>query len=333
MLISQTTTPLTEPSLREALLFGGKRAEWEELFDLAPGFRHDDSVQCVIETQARREESRRASERRGVWCAPAPSSGRVARPHIFRAAFRKDIGGVTGASDFWFDADRATVDGGTGKTKWIVDYVDSAHVLEQLTSGNQPALPATSAKFGGAKAFTFVRASSHYLTSNRAASLWSIYNEPNGVSIWLAFAPTSGANTHYLISTCESDVNPGFLIYYTASQLWAAIGKSPAAARPAMGIGAITTNVATYVELEHASALTPDVQSWLKTTAAGSADYSVAPVAAVATAPLRVGASAQTAVAAADMELRGIYGLRRNANTATRVIFQSWFAAQTAGSL
>ena len=88
MLIGQTVSSLRTPSLREATLFGGHRAEWERVFDYAASCRQDDAVSRVLEQEARREEQRRERERKLLWTMPAPSCESVSRPHIFAVCMR-----------------------------------------------------------------------------------------------------------------------------------------------------------------------------------------------------------------------------------------------------
>ena len=69
-----------------------------------------------------------------------------------------------------FTADRYTVDGTSGKTASLVDWIDSAHAVEQGTSGAQCAVPAADSTLNGAYSLTFAGAQRYI--SNRAAGLF-----------------------------------------------------------------------------------------------------------------------------------------------------------------
>jgi hypothetical protein len=101
------------------------RINLEKVFDLSMDLRTDEAVQRTLESEQRRRQK--------IWFMPHAGGG-MFRPHIFRALFQKDIGGVAGVSDCWFDADLYTVDGGSGKVLDFVDYIDQTHILSHMRS-------------------------------------------------------------------------------------------------------------------------------------------------------------------------------------------------------
>jgi hypothetical protein len=198
MLISQTVSPLHTPSMREAMLFGGTRREWEELLDQAPGYRHDEAVLRALEGEARREELRRARERKLIHCAPMPAAAAIARPNVFRTAFQKNIGGVSGESDVWWDGSYVAIDGG-GKVSDAIDYIDNAHTLRQASMGAlQVAAPVADAAMANALSLPFV--GTQVYQSTRAASLFSYLNNTPSRIIVCA-KPTSATGVQIILET------------------------------------------------------------------------------------------------------------------------------------
>jgi hypothetical protein len=70
-----------------------------------------------------------------------------------------------------FNADLYVIDGGSGKTRAVVDHNDLAHWLDQSDTTKQCALPAAHAGLGGALAFDINAAGIGYV-SNRPGSAW-----------------------------------------------------------------------------------------------------------------------------------------------------------------
>lgn len=140
-----------------------ERDDWHDVLDRASAYRWDDAVLRVVESEARREEHARRR-----WFMPAVGMCGGPRPNVFRAAFQKDIGGVAGVSDSWFDASYYVVDGVSGKVSDLVDYIDPTHTFRQATSAVQPAVPASDVAFGGANVLVF--ANNEFFVSTRPAS-------------------------------------------------------------------------------------------------------------------------------------------------------------------
>jgi hypothetical protein len=124
MLDQQLTRLSLQPSAYEMQRWrascGPDKTDWEELLDLAPSHRWDAALLPIVEK---------------YYLTGMNSNS--ARPHVFRALFREDIGGIAGVSDSWFDASYTVTDGVSGKTQDFVDYIDSSHALRQTTAGQQ----------------------------------------------------------------------------------------------------------------------------------------------------------------------------------------------------
>jgi hypothetical protein len=322
MLISQTVSPLVTPSIREAMLFGGARGEWERIFDDAAGVRQDDAVLRVLEAEARREEHRREQERRGVWCAPAPVASRVGRPHIFRALFRKDIGGVAGVSDSWFDTDFCAVDGVSGKAQSWVDYIDNTHLARQTVSGSQAALPSANVNFASSKTAPF---SASYYPSNRAASAFTFRHDGTGMEETTVFSPTSLALTYIYSSTRPAGI--GASIGWNPPTPSFAVSKASGFAILSLA-GSLTANVPTYLDAYYSETASPEFEFRVKGTVVDSGASSQAPDTASPNDTYSIGGN-PTGTFTAPMDWSATYLFRRPLNAAQRTVKQNFIRGRT----
>lgn len=101
-----------------------------------------------------------------------------------------------------FTADFYAVDGVTTKVASFIDWNDPTHTLAQALSGNQVAVPATHADFGGKLCATF--AGGQYYTSTRAASYWSYANN-TPMDFFATHSPTSVAGFSIIWETGLAD--------------------------------------------------------------------------------------------------------------------------------
>lgn len=330
MLISQTLSPIVTPALREALLFGGARDEWERIFDEAAAFKRDEAVLRVLENEARREEHRREQERRGVRCVPAPGAASVARPHIFRTSFYRDIGGVSGESDTWIDGDFVAVDGTTGKLQSWIDYVDQTHLLSQTVSGNQCALPASNAGFASAKTAPF--AASVFFDSSKAPSLWSVMNSGAGVTYTVVFSANATSPNQLLLSTGQSGVATVRSIQfgYTGGTLYSQCFKTAASSNIIFNAGAtVTAATPTYFTTKFASSASPNWSLLRKSAVIQSGAQAFTPDSGAPPATLRLGASTVVTTNYLNAAVRAVYIRRRSLNAAESALEQLWIQKDT----
>lgn len=325
MLISQTLSPIVTPGLREALLFGGERAEWERIFDEAARFRHDDSVLRVLDSEARREEYRREQERKLVWCAPAPATSRMGRPHIFRALFRKDIGGVTGESDVWADADFAALDGVSGKLQSLVDYIDNTHLFAQASSGSQPSAPAANVLLANAK--TTVFGSALALVSNRGLPVWKILANGTGSTVVLVFVPRAAPGDYATVGgTSSSTAAAGLFIGQRTANKTTMYNYRVGSTNYFLDASSQTYTVGAGYYMIH----TYGSSAWShfdKSVSGGSGADSGAPGTGNPSFAMTLGMLPTRTGGAFD--LRAFYQLRRAASAAEAVVFRSYIQKDT----
>ncbi len=314
-LISQTLSTIVTPGLREAMLFGGERADWTRILDECGSFRHDDAVLRVLDSEARREEHRRQQERKLIWCAPAPACASVARPHIFRATFLKDIGGVSGVSDSWFDPNYVAVDGGSGKVQSFIDYIDISHLLSQASAGFQVVAPTADAAFANALSALFVAASVTRYVSTRSAAAWGFVFNGTGVDLLHVFrTPRTGTQ---VVAACGG-TNPILQHYFTA----AGDATLQVTGLSANAAAAITANVGFYTEWSANANY-----AWRrKGTSAASGVFT--PVVGDPNTTYTLGATGSFAFPA-DMNFRAMYSHRRVLNTSERTVHQQFIQSQT----
>lgn len=259
MLISQTVSPLSTPSLREALTYGGARADWERAFDEGGRYRHDDFVLGLLEQQARAEELRRVQERKRIWAMPAPVCLPIAQPHLFRGLFRRDFGGVSGRSDWYFDGTRVTVDGVSGKVRSFIDAMDSTHLLQQLTTSKQVALAAAHASFANALVTTWVAASVNGYESNRPAAAWSHWSQDTGMHAHLTCRMTDISTYRFLFGVGLANNDPGnanawgALFEGNSNIGWAVAKTGGVLNMSGVQVGKGVLNTPTQIQLEHGS--------------------------------------------------------------------------------
>lgn len=173
-----------------------EREDWHDVLDRASAYRWDDSVLRVIESEARREEHVRRR-----WFMPVAAMCGGPRPNVFRALFQKDIGGVSGVSDSWFDASYYVLDGVSGKVSDFVDYIDPTHTLRQATSANQCAVPSAVAAMNNALCVQGTGV--EFYTSTRAPSAWKYLHDGGGAEHRHVFIGDNTSVDQTLHSTCN----------------------------------------------------------------------------------------------------------------------------------
>jgi hypothetical protein len=323
-LISQCVSPLDTPGLREALLFGGDRADWERVFDLAATFRVDDAVLRVREQEARREELRREQERKLIRCAPAPCAASIGRPHIFRALYSKDIGGVPGASDVWFDAGFAATDG--LKTQALLDYVDSSHLWSQGGGSNQAAAPAVDAAVNNAPTIAFTAAGSHRYDSSRgAAATFGWFHDGTNAHVYLVLVPTSTAGAQFYVGNTASNTVRGFYIWHNTTSLQNAVGRAGGALYGPTTAGTIANGAPVVTHFHHGTGRSPQYRVKMTGQVEQSGPYALTPPdSSGPTATLRLGGGVNNANHA-DMRFAAFYALR-NLSAAGEAVMASWIS-------
>jgi len=293
---------LETPSLSQALLFGGAKQDWEQAFDLAAGLRQDDAVLRCLENIQR--------------CSPMPASSMgMGRPHIFRALFQKNIGGVSGTSDMWVDANLYSLDGVSGKVQSLVDYIDNTHGLNQSTAANQAAVPVTSASFNNQLTLTFT--DSCY-QSNRSTALWTFLQ--NTSDIFMVFRNTSYPATGVYLETFN--FGDGFNgATSTSATMGAALYRSGATLS-----GAVTASAVPTTPLFYRCSIRPTTLQ-LKLT--GQSQLSASPTGTATTAgkSLCLGARAAS-VLPWKAEFCALWIFRRGLSTAERTIMESYALAK-----
>jgi hypothetical protein len=330
-LISQMVSSLDTPSLRGALLFGGARADWSRVFDEAATFRRDDSVLRVLEAEARREEERRARERCRLWCMPIPAGASVGRPHIFRALFAKNIGGVSGASDVWLDADFASVDGSSGKLQALIDYVDTTHVASQPSSANQCSMPQPDALMGSAKSADFVGV--NWYQSSRQSTAFR-YHDGSGFDACCSLVP-GGQYDGAIIATCDVVSNlPG--IYFgligttlTPRDTIGMVCNAGTRIVQAMSAGQVVPTAASYISFSYSSSAAPQYATRVKETIAQSGSATGSPTTNNATSTLTFGKQTGSPSLILTARVRAIYIHRRVLNAAERLVRQAFIRRDT----
>jgi len=332
MLISQTVSTLATPSMREAMLFGGAREEWERLFDQAATVRQDEAVLRTLENEARREEHRRHAERKGLWCMPAPAAARVGRPHVFRATFFANAG--AGTQDVWIDSSYYAVDGVSGKVQSFVDYIDSAHLLTQATSARQIAVPTADATMAGALTGTFLPAGPTYYVSTRAPGLWKFCHDANDMELLHGHVAGSAAVNSSLVGTFNTaNTQIGLHSSYIPGGsggfgITVANGSGVFSRQITTGAIGLAAGAAGYFYFRKSVAnLNPDLQALLKSAALGSGDLA-SPSSADPSATLHLGVHTGLGLAA-DYRFRFLYILHRVMNTAERTVHHQYIQKDT----
>lgn len=331
MLISQTVSPLVTPSLREAMLFGGARRDWERLFDQAATVRHDDAVQRALESEARREEQRRKQERAGIHCAPAPVAARVGRPHVFYSMFSKNIGGVSGVSDVWCDASFVAVDGGSGKLQSWVDYVDNTHLLTQATSGKQAPLPSAAANLGTALAadFTGTGPQTEYV-SNRAVTRSKYLTDGTGGELTVVLENIDPSSFRPIAHTHDlTGLHNGMRIFGQTANVRATIEDGTTTRWNTSNVGSAGTNVSTYLTYAYSATTTPKAAFYQKSTLLYSTDPTGSASAADPQLSLTLGWSPGANIAGTFMKVRSLYTWRHILNAAERIVRGQWIQRDT----
>jgi hypothetical protein len=302
----------------------GRKADlrdWTDILDHSSIYRWDDSVLRKVE-----EYARRAEYQRKLWFMPAPAAiGAAVRPNVFRALFQRNVGGTTGASDFWVDASFTTVDGGTGKTGGLVDYVDSsAHAFTQSSTGNQAPIAATDSDLASALGLTFTAAGNTHYRSNRIAPLWNYLHNGAGCSLYLSYRPTGASVNQFICATASSTAATGMWVIERASALVCAVARSVVgsyAVSEALGVlqSPLASGSAIRVELHHGSSASPNFRGHCNGVDQTGGAYENAVSTADASGALTIGAS-QVGTTACDMVFRAAYGFHRVHTDAERTI-------------
>jgi hypothetical protein len=242
------------------------------------------------------------------------------RPHIFRALFQKDIGGVAGVSDCWFDADLYTVDGGSGKVLDFVDYIDQTHSLRQPVAGKQVVVPAADAALSNSLSATF--AGAEWYLSNRPASSWTYLIAGTGMEVISTYVPIDSGIEYFIVSTRPS--NHGYCCSRTAAGTNRFLVIGPGGSFSSI-VGAMPATTATYAD--HSSVY-PSVDQWVnrvKSTVVASGAFGYVPTGVGSNAgSLMLGAGSGGLAFFASMRFRSVYLFQRVLASAERLIVQQW---------
>lgn len=299
-----------------------ERRDWTDVLDQSSIYRWDESVLRKIEEDARREEYQRR-----LWFAPAPASPGGPRPNVFRALYRKDIGGVSGVSDSWFDAGLTTVDGGSGKINALVDYVDTSHALTQGGSTQQCALPAADASMGGALTLTF--AGGQYYDSNRAPSWWTFLHDGTGSTIRLVFTPTNvSATTIALATILGTNSGMQFVLGNTGTVQVAIYNASAAIAAPVTAASALSNGTATYTSISYSESASPEYDLRMKSTSSATGSTTDAPLSTAPAFTFCLGTRGNRAVPL-QARVRALYIHRRVLSSVEHLIEQQFTTSTT----
>jgi hypothetical protein len=298
------------------------RADWEDVLDRASLYRWDDSVLRKVDEEARREECQRK-----LWFMPAPAMCGGPRPNVFRCLFRKDIGGVAGVSESWFDA-AFTVESG-GKVTDFIDYVDTTHALNQSNGSLQVAAPTADAALSNAFSATFVPASVTRYVSTRLSSSFRFWQNGTGVHIYLTWVPV-GATTTYLVSTRAGGgaaENGGTILRLSTGAVNASWTNGTTQMTNPSGGNAVA-GTGTFCSFSYSETESPEYNLKLKTTSLGSGSSLVAPIAADPQGTLTLG-SGTTGTAPANMRFRSLHVFRRVLTSAADLIVRQRIQYET----
>lgn len=301
-----------------------ERDDWHDVLDRAAAFRWDDSVLRVVESEARREELARR-----LWCMPAVAMCGGPRPNVFRALFQKDIGGVAGVSDSWFDASYYVVDGVSGKVSDFVDYVDPSHTLRQATSANQVAAPSADAALANALTATF--SGSQWYTSTRSASSWTYLHDGTGFEATTVLTPTSTPALQAVWATrTGGGVVVGCQHYFAGTTLSMAVGNGTAnifGPNPTTSAGQVSAGSSTYFTASYSEGSSPEGSIRKNGTVVASGASLAAPSASAAASTLRFGAFSDGSPLNARVRSKCFF--RRVLSAAHRTIVQQWIQRET----
>ncbi len=291
------------------------RIDLEKIFDLSMDLRTDEAVQRTLESEQRRRQK--------IWFMPHAGGG-MFRPHIFRALFQKDIGGVAGVSDSWFDAD--LVDSSAGKVVSFKNYIDQTQLFTQAVAGNRVNDPVADASFNNAKTCTFTATTEYYISS-LAASFFTFEHAGTGAENFVTFLPAV-AGAGVLLGNA-SGANPTAQIDVTGGKASYVVRNAFPVPLVINTVGTSTiTGLATYINTSYSLTQIPQWSLRVKTAQEASGAVAVAPVATDPAVPMSLG-SLGTGGVLFNGRFRAAYMLRRYFTSGERTIAQQFIRSQT----
>jgi hypothetical protein len=301
-----------------------ERTAWSKIMDEAPLFRHSDAVLRVVESVVRRcttELGTRLGTDLAKLLGVAPA---------FASMFQQNIGGVPGKSDVWLDASNYVLDGGTGKLRSLVDYIDATHIVTQASAGLQPAAPATTAAV--ANAMTTLFASSQ-LVSNRAASLWSFIHDGTGFDNICVVVPTVLSTGHIWATASAAGILGGTavgaaLLPASDTSTYLRASNGPTAIINNNGATLLAVGTGSYIETSYSETSSPEWTIWKKGTLVNSGSSAAAPSASAPTTTLYVGTDGIGAFPG-DFRLRSSYWWRHVLSAAEKTVARAFVQADT----
>ena len=159
-----------------------------------------------------------------------------------------------------FTADYYAVDGVSGKVAAFIDHNNPAHLFEQAVSGEQVAVPAAHADFGGKTCATF--AGGQRYTSNLAIGSWKFTHDGSGCSTYSLFTPTnlaSGNTPVYGNYDGNPAIGPAVVCYLNTTTLLFRCAEPPSTNTYLRQIGSRVNDVTLSCVSIFSLTRTPDV--------------------------------------------------------------------------
>lgn len=167
------------------------------------------------------------------------------------------------------------IDGGSGKTRAVTDWNDTAHWLDQSNTTLQCALPMGHADFNGQPCLNFT--GTQWYASNRGTVGWDWLADGSGVGIYAHVRSTSPAlATQVLFATISAANQQGTTVYGSSNTVRLDLYKSTGAVLNAINAGALLASPQ-FLQLRHASAATPDYAFEVTGDTAKTGNYASAP--------------------------------------------------------
>lgn len=190
----------------------------------------------------------------------------------------------------WWRADLGVTLAGGEVSEWA-DQGATAPALNfsQGTVANQPTFTSTVAALGNRAAVT-ASTNSDWMGAGAAGDVDFLHSGA-GATIALVARPTTLGVTQYLLASQGASLTAvGFALYVQNTNAVHFVTGNGAASPVSMSSSSsLTVNTAFLLEVEYATASTPDVTMCLNRAAVGTANEAVAPVALASATPLRLG--------------------------------------------
>jgi hypothetical protein len=245
------------------------------------------------------------------------------RPHIFRALFQKDIGGVAGVSDSWFDADLYNVDGGSGKVRSFANYIDQTQILDQANNALQAAIPVGDPAINNRSCTIFTGGIRYRSTA--ASSSWRFCSDGTGCEIFVGSIPNDAAGVWVFLSTGASG-GPGLALYTVTGTTYILLSNNSGGNVINTSIGSYTVGNGTYINNSYTN---PNWRIAYRTLAPVTGVAAAVPYVGDPQGPLMLGANYAGGQPAVNWKWSFLYAFRRSLTSATRAISQEYIRSIT----